>query len=251
MGKTSVSKPIAIALMSLVGVTLLGTVTVYASDDAKPGDLLYPADILAEQARLALTFTDEGKVEVEFENMEERVAELEEIKAENTEEGEDITEESYGSIKGLNIAIEQIAKQQQRLEEWYLELLAKYENGEISQERWEKIEKRYYDILEKKGERMDKLTDLDNTLEKKLEEQKEKVEELRREALEKKLEREEERRQEREEREQEGEDRKDGNDEGEDVEENETENEDDSASDDEKDGEDEVETEDEVEVEND
>jgi hypothetical protein len=67
--------PLAIALVVLVGAS--GTVA--ASDSARPGDLLFPIDRAAEEARIAFAANAEAKAELRARFAEERVKEFEEI----------------------------------------------------------------------------------------------------------------------------------------------------------------------------
>lgn len=73
---------LGIALVILLG--LGGTVAV--ADDARPGDLLFPIDRAAEETRLSLTSNVEAKADLRARFAEERVAEFEEIVAEEMEE---------------------------------------------------------------------------------------------------------------------------------------------------------------------
>jgi hypothetical protein len=74
------SMPIlALALVLTLG---LGT-TAAASQDARPGDLLFPVDRALEQARLALTRNDEKRAELHIALAEERLEELRSLLADD------------------------------------------------------------------------------------------------------------------------------------------------------------------------
>ncbi len=71
--------PIAIALMVLLGAG--GTVA--ASDNARPGDVLFPVDRAVEEMRLSLS-TDVDRARLQLQFAEERLSEFEEIVREET-----------------------------------------------------------------------------------------------------------------------------------------------------------------------
>lgn len=153
-----ISKPLAIALMSIFGVGLLGTGTVYAAQDSLPGEILYPAKVLGEQAKLVFTLDSVEKADLEMEYLEERVDEL------NT-----LTEsDDYGNVKGLNIAMDNVATQQSKLDERYEMLFEKYESGEITEERWLELSEKYEMLVEKLATRYERLNSLDMKIEEKL-----------------------------------------------------------------------------------
>jgi len=60
--------------------------TVAVSDAARPGDVLFPIDRAAEEVRLSFTSNAEAKADLRARFAEERVAEFEEIVAEEMEE---------------------------------------------------------------------------------------------------------------------------------------------------------------------
>jgi hypothetical protein len=80
---------IAITALSLGGI---GTVS--ASNDALPGDLLYPVKIAAEDIQLLLN-DDEGDVDLLLDFMDERLQEMDALKEEENLEGIDLALESY------------------------------------------------------------------------------------------------------------------------------------------------------------
>lgn len=69
---------IIIALLILIGGS---TAAVFASDSAKPGDLLYPIDLAVENVQLAVA-TGEKKISLELENTEERIEEAKAVLSE-------------------------------------------------------------------------------------------------------------------------------------------------------------------------
>jgi len=80
---------IAISVLSLGGVG-----TVYASNDALPGDVLYPIKIATEDIQLFLS-DEEGDVDLLLDFMDERLEEMEIMKEDNNLEGIDLALESY------------------------------------------------------------------------------------------------------------------------------------------------------------
>ncbi|KKR05725.1 MAG: hypothetical protein UT34_C0002G0232 [candidate division WS6 bacterium GW2011_GWF2_39_15] len=166
--------PLLIVSLSLVALLLLGTGVTYASDGAKPGDLLYSVDRLSENVQLALTLDDSTNAELEMKFLEERVEELEEFENEMEDSAED--KDADGSVDGLNQAIENVAKQEVRLRSRYEELKQAFENGEITQEKWMEIEEKYTELLGKKEDKLDQLQELDSELEEKMEERKQEAE---------------------------------------------------------------------------
>lgn len=95
-------------ISALAVVVLGGAVTVVASDNAKPGDVLYSVDRGAERAREMLTFSDEAKIDLKLEHADERLGELEELQEEeaSTELMEEASE-AYG--ESIRVAAEAVA----------------------------------------------------------------------------------------------------------------------------------------------
>ncbi len=71
---------IALALVLMLG---MGG-TAYASNEARPGDLLFPVDQILEEVRLALASSDDARAELQITFAEERLAELRSILSENS-----------------------------------------------------------------------------------------------------------------------------------------------------------------------
>lgn len=82
----------AIAGTLILGLFASGFVTVYASDAAVPGDILYPVDRAVEELRLAAAPTEEQKERIRVEQAYERLKEVETIISRS--EGEDFDDES-------------------------------------------------------------------------------------------------------------------------------------------------------------
>jgi hypothetical protein len=80
---------IAVSLLSLGGVG-----TVYASNAALPGDVLYPVKIASEDIQLFFS-DEEGDVGLLLDFMDERLQEIEIMKEDNNLEGIDLALESY------------------------------------------------------------------------------------------------------------------------------------------------------------
>src|SRR3989344_8514673 len=83
--------PLIIAILALIGAG--GTIA--ASDSARPGDLLFPADRSVEDIRFALT-PENGKAELKVKFAEERLDEIESILKD--EEEVDATEEKLDDL---------------------------------------------------------------------------------------------------------------------------------------------------------
>ncbi len=79
--------PIALALILMLGVGG----TAYASNEARPGDLLFPIDQALEEARLALTQNDTDRARLQIAFAEERLVELRSILAEDSTDGSSVT----------------------------------------------------------------------------------------------------------------------------------------------------------------
>jgi len=73
--KTYIMTPLAILLALILG----GGATAYASDAAKPGDLLFPVERMVENTQMHLTFNADKKAELIKNLTEERLAELRQI----------------------------------------------------------------------------------------------------------------------------------------------------------------------------
>jgi len=73
------NSPMFTSLMILAVVVLGAGGTAYASDSARPGDILFPVDQVVEKARLAITTNVEAKNELRIRYAEERMKEVEEL----------------------------------------------------------------------------------------------------------------------------------------------------------------------------
>ena len=94
----------ALSILSMITTLGTGTGTVYASDSATPGDLLFGVDTAVESVQRALTNDPVAKTELELEIMDERLEELAVLAEENKEDG-------------IATALEEIESQQARLGE--------------------------------------------------------------------------------------------------------------------------------------
>lgn len=70
---------VVITLLALTG----GTVSIFASRDAKPGDSLYIAKIISEKAQMTLTFNEKEKAKLNIEFAGNRAKELSQVINEN------------------------------------------------------------------------------------------------------------------------------------------------------------------------
>jgi Domain of unknown function (DUF5667) len=78
--KHTTMTPLALALILMLGVGG----TTFASNDARPGDLLFPVDQALEDARLALARNDDDRARLHIAFAEERLEELRSILGEST-----------------------------------------------------------------------------------------------------------------------------------------------------------------------
>ncbi len=150
-----IRKKTLIVIVAILGVITIGGGVAYASDSSSPGDLLYPLDITLEQAFISLSKSEERRMLLEIENMEERIKEMENIGG-DLKEGDD-----FAKVKGLDIAIENVVRQQEVVFSLFEKLYAKFAAGDLSADAWEKIERNFRRVAEKKDERVVKLMELD------------------------------------------------------------------------------------------
>lgn len=144
-----------VVIGAILALFIIGAGVVYASDSSVPGDMLYPLDITAEQAVLSLSNKDEQRILIEIKHMEERIVEMEEI-GKGLKEGDD-----FEKVRGLDIAIENVVRQQEMVFSLYGKLYAKFAAGDMSADAWEKIEGNFRRVAENKDERVVKLMELD------------------------------------------------------------------------------------------
>lgn len=158
-----------IAVLSLVGLAFIGGGTVLASNSAKPGDLLYPVDIATERVLLSMTKNEQRRLEMNMNFYDERLDEVEKIRR-TVKEGEDSEK-----VRGFDVAIDNIARHQASVGQLYEKLYEKYVAGEISAERWEKFERRFYALQEKANQRVENLKRLDADIQERIEERRDRV----------------------------------------------------------------------------
>ncbi len=101
-----------LAIYGLMTVLVAGFFTVNASASSLPGDSLYGLKLGFEQTRLALTFDDDSRQELEQEFEGERLEEVESLLGEGREEDVEFhgTIESKGSgawvVSGISVAVD-------------------------------------------------------------------------------------------------------------------------------------------------
>ena len=94
-----------LAGLALAFTTSLGGVAVYASQEALPGDILYPVKRAAEEVQLAFVWTAESEVAVHLTLAERRLWEVERLQ-ERGGPGEHITQAAHQMARHQGVAVE-------------------------------------------------------------------------------------------------------------------------------------------------
>ncbi|PIR93915.1 hypothetical protein COT97_04290 [Candidatus Falkowbacteria bacterium CG10_big_fil_rev_8_21_14_0_10_39_11] len=79
------AKPIGIVTVAVLFVFGSGAFTVNASKSSIPGDILYPVKLTSEKVQVGLTVSEDRKAELHVDFAEERVSEIEQIAANETD----------------------------------------------------------------------------------------------------------------------------------------------------------------------
>ena len=104
-------KMAAILIAIVVAVASVGGGTAYASQDALPGDMLYPEKTFIENARLFFAFSDQTKAETHLKIADTRIDELSKLPGDRNRFIERIMENyQYNLEQGLDLA-EQLVEQ--------------------------------------------------------------------------------------------------------------------------------------------
>ncbi|MBN1331911.1 hypothetical protein JW978_03435 [Candidatus Dojkabacteria bacterium] len=119
---------------------LLTTGTVLAADSAKPGDLLYPADLFSESVQRSFIFSDTDKAEFEMKILDERKAELEKLQLNDSEQ--------------VSNAIKNLGEQEARVEE---KLRVMNENSDVDEGEKERIAERSEEQIREHDEDLDQV----------------------------------------------------------------------------------------------
>ncbi len=101
------TKLISAVLAVIIGVTAVGGGVSMASADSLPGDMLYPAKVSLENARMGLALTSDGQFNLALRFADERLAEIERM----TQQGQSVPDETVARMHQLlNRAMTQAAQ---------------------------------------------------------------------------------------------------------------------------------------------
>ena len=99
----------AIVIAIVLAVAVAGGGTAYASQDALPGDILYPEKTFIEDARLFFAFSDETKAATHLQIADTRIEELSRLPEERIQFAEGLVEEHGNNLeRGLDLVEQQI-----------------------------------------------------------------------------------------------------------------------------------------------
>jgi len=102
-------KMAAIVIAIVLAVASIGGGTAYASQDALPGDILYPEKTFIEDARLFFAFSDETKAATHLQIADTRIEELSRLPEDRSGFVEGLVEEyRYNLERGLDLVEQQI-----------------------------------------------------------------------------------------------------------------------------------------------
>lgn len=133
---------VLVAVFSLVAIT--GT-AVYASDDAVPGDLLYPVDKAWENVQRAMIQSDEELTNFEMDVLDERVKELKRV------------QERKENQERINEAVKELEDQQKRVNERVRTMEELHVNGYVDDQEQERVQNRYENQYEEHKEYYEEL----------------------------------------------------------------------------------------------
>ncbi len=110
-------KMVNILVAALMAISVIfggGAAAAYASQDAVPGDTLYPVKEVVEQAELTFTTNPQAKAELHLEFAQERVAEIQTLMAEGrTDEVPQVTQNMIEHLQAAEQIAEQMAQRGQ------------------------------------------------------------------------------------------------------------------------------------------
>lgn len=89
-------KPVVLLLVFVLG---SGWLSVMASENSLPGDLLYPVKINSEKVEIALTFDKAKEAELHMEAAKKRVEEIQELKKQDVLVEAEVVQETYDRVK--------------------------------------------------------------------------------------------------------------------------------------------------------
>lgn len=124
--KMNAKLKLLVVVGTIVGTMGLTTGVAYASDEAVPGDVLYPVDKAVESVKRALTRNTVRAAELEMDIMGERVREMNEVA--------NRLNENKASTKAMTKAIGEVDAQRERVQSKMGELEQLRKNGEIDDE---------------------------------------------------------------------------------------------------------------------